>query len=492
MSASTEEPPKAAAKGVDRPAAELNGVLGVGSIVFMVVAAAAPLGVVAATFPVVISVEQSTGAPLFFTLTTVLLLLFSIGYTQMSRYVPNAGAFYSYIQAGMGRVIGTGAATLAYVSYLVLLVGSTAYFGVSASNAGRTFLHVDLPWWFWCFVGFAIAGFLGYRNVDLSARVLGVALVLETLIVIVMDVAIVAKGGHAGLSAAPLSPSNLTQGAPSLGFMFAFFCFFGFEATAVFRNEAKDPSRTVPRATYIAVVGIGVFYAATMWCVINGMGVDRAVDVSTGNPTGAVLDLARDYVAPIMRDVMLVLLLTSQFACTLSFHNVVTRYQYTMGVKRVLPPWLGVVHPKHRTPSRSSLVVSAVTIGAMALVALLGLDPVTQVFTWFSGAATLGIVAMMAMTGVAVMIFFRRHTAERGIWRTLVAPLLSSAGLFVILSLVIANFGLLVGGDGAAEWILSVLIVASFAAGLVVAVVMRRRQPSVYAALHDESETVLV
>lgn len=469
-----------------REPAALSRGLGVGAIVFMVVAAAAPLGVVAATFPIVISEEQSVGAPLIFLLVTGLLLLFTVGYTLMSRFVPNAGAFYSYIQAGMGRIVGASSAMLAYVSYLVLLIGITAYLGVSTENAAKTYLNVDLPWWVWALVAFAVVAFLGYRNVELSARILGVALILEALVVIVMDVAIIANGGQAGLTATPLAPSNLLHGAPGLGFMFAFFCFFGFEATAVFRNEAKDPSRTIPRATYIAVVSIGVFYAISIWCVIVGLGTDHAVAVTTASPETSVLELAGRYVAPVAHDVMLVLLVTSQFACTLSFHNVVTRYQFTMGQKRLLPSWLGAVSPKHLTPSRSSLVLSAMSVVATLALALAGLDPIGQIYTWLSGTATLGIIAMMVLTGVAVILFFRRHPdLESSKWRTVVAPSLATIGLLLVLVLVVTNFGLLVGDDRIVSVIVMVGLVLTLVVGAAVALRMRARRPEVYAALQD-------
>lgn len=129
-----------------------------------------------------------------------------------------------------------------------------------------------------------IISLLGYRDIEVSAKVLGVALVLEALVVLIVDFAVFVKGGDNGLSAAPLNPSHLFDGAPGLGLMFAFFAFVGFEATAVFRSEAKDPERTIPRATYIAVAIIGGLYALTSFAVANGLGVARAAAVAGAIP----------------------------------------------------------------------------------------------------------------------------------------------------------------------------------------------------------------
>jgi len=62
--------------------------------------------------------------------------------------------------------------------------------------------------------------------------------------------------------------------------MFAHASFIGFEGTAIYGEEAKDPKRTVPRATYAAVIFMGVFYAVTAWLIINAVGADRAVEVA--------------------------------------------------------------------------------------------------------------------------------------------------------------------------------------------------------------------
>lgn len=472
---------------VDGSQTLLHRGLGIGSIVFMVVAAAAPLAVVTANLPLVISASGSTAAPLYFLMATVILVLFSVGFTAMSKYVPNAGAFYSYIQAGLGPRMGIGAAALALGSYGVMLIGINAFLGVATSNLLMAFLNVDVPWWLCSLVALVSIGFLGYRDIELSSKVLGILLAAEALVVVVLNIAVVSQGGAAGLNVEPLSVSAFSTGTPSLGLMFAFFSFIGFEATAVFRNEAKDPDRTVPRATYIAVVSIGLFYAISSWAVIEGLGVGRAVDKATTDPENLIMNLAEWYVSPILTDIIQVLLVTSIFACVLSFHNVLTRYQFTLAVKGLLPKSLAMVDQKHLTPSKSSLTFSLISLAATAIIAVLGWDPFKQIYTWFSGAATLGLIALMAMTSFAVIAFFRKKECTRSTWRAVIAPGLSLIGLTVILILVIGNFSLLVGSASTAI-ILGGLLSATFVAGVVGAEVMKRSRPDRYEALTRDSQ----
>lgn len=456
--------------------------LGVGAIVFMVVAAAAPLTVVVGNIPVIIAIAGNVGTAGYFLAAGIILTLFAVGFTLMSRYVRNAGAFYSYVQAGLGRIPGVGAATLALGSYVVLLMAVNAFTGVAITNAVSHYAGVDTPWWLWGLVTFALVGMLGYRDIELSSKVLGVLLVLETLIVIVLDVGILAHGGKSGLTAEPFGTTAMFSGAPGLGIMFAFFGFFGFEATAVFRSEAKDPDRTIPRATYIAVAAIGVFYAFSAWAVIMGAGTAGAVKTAAADPENMVLNLAADYLAPVARDVTQVLLISSTLAAMLSFHNVVTRYQFTLGRNGVLPRWVGQVSTKHRAPSRSSLVVTIVSLVLLAVVALADLDPILQAYAWLSGAATLGIVGLMALTCLAVIVFFRRTDHRHSLWQTLIAPVLGLAGLLLVLILVLQNYPSLIGTTGSAI-VVALLVAAAFVTGVVIALVMRRSRPDTYRAL---------
>ena len=199
---------------------QIKRTLGVFSIVLMVVAATAPLTVVAGTQPMVMTYTENNSIPVYYLETGAILLLFSVGFTKMSGHVPNAGAFYSYIQAGLGKTMGLGAATMALLSYVLICIAVLAYLGYATANTIALFAPaIEVPWWVCAIAWWAAIAFLGYRNIDLSSKVLGVFLVLEVLSVTILDVAIIGTGGNEGLSLAPFSPSNFLSGVPGLGLM---------------------------------------------------------------------------------------------------------------------------------------------------------------------------------------------------------------------------------------------------------------------------------
>ena len=59
--------------------------------------------------PVGIGAGNGPAFPTTFALCCAILLLFAVGFCAMSRHVPNAGAFYTYIAHGFGRHAGLGA-----------------------------------------------------------------------------------------------------------------------------------------------------------------------------------------------------------------------------------------------------------------------------------------------------------------------------------------------------------------------------------------------
>src|SRR4051794_14640388 len=179
----------------------LSGRLGPGAIVFMVVAAAAPLTVIAGSGPIGIAAGNGAGYPAMYIVSAVVLFFFAVGFTAMTRHVPNAGAFYSYIGTGLGRGAGLGSALVALISYVTVQGAVYGYIGFLMNDLITGYGGPSVPWWVWTLVVLVITGVLGYRRIELSSKVLGVLLVAEVAVVLVMDAAILgAGGGDEGLS----------------------------------------------------------------------------------------------------------------------------------------------------------------------------------------------------------------------------------------------------------------------------------------------------
>lgn len=459
--------------------------LGVGAVTFLVVSAAAPLTAVAGGVPLSMLMGNGAGIPGTFLIVTAVLLVFAVGYVAMARHVANAGAFYAYTARGLGGALGGGAALIAILSYNAMQIGVLGLFGAATSGLFSGW-GLDLPWWVWSIIGIVLVGFLGYRRVDLSARILTVLVLLEYLVVLVVDAAILLKGGDSGLSLAPFTPAQMLSGAPAIGILFCFAAFIGFEATTIYSEEAREPKRTVPRATYISVLIIGVFYMVTSWLMANGAGIDMLVPTLQGlaDPTTFLFGLSDRYVGPQLTQLMNILFVSSLFAGITAFHNGVARYFYVAGREKLLPTALGVTHPRFQSPHVGSLLQSAIALAVVALFAATGQDPVLALFSWLTNVGTLGIIVLMALTSLSVVAFFRANPGlETGMARTAVLPGLACVAFIVIIFEIVINFGSLSGASGTLGWLLPSLVLVAGAAGLLLALSLRSRSPDDFARL---------
>ncbi|MEU1285973.1 APC family permease [Kitasatospora sp. NPDC005856] len=462
-----------------------RGVLGVGDIVFFVVAAAAPLTVMAGVAPFAISFG-GIGAPLAYLAIGVVLAVFAVGFTAMTRHIRNAGAFYSYITRGLGKPAGLGAAMLALFSYNAIQIGMFGAFGYFARTTADDLLGLDLPWWLWALAGVAVVWLLGYRSINLGAKVLAVLLLAETGILLLLAVAVLAKGGAHGIGLDSFAPSNAANGGMAGVLGLASAAFIGFEATAIYREEARDPDRTVPRATYLAIAFLGLFYTFITWMIIQAVGSENAVQAATDDPAGLFFTQMTAYVGSWATDIQRVLIITSLLAALLAFHNTITRYGYALGSERVLPPAFARIHPRHRSPWIGGAIQSVLAAVCVAAAALAGADPYTQFFLWVNSPGVVGILLLQALAAFAVFAFFRRDPAAAhgtSALRTVVAPLLAGLLLIGATALVCWRLDLFTGASSVVNWSLIAAVPVVFLLGVALALRIRARRPEQYARL---------
>ncbi|MBL8584808.1 MAG: APC family permease, partial [Rhizobiaceae bacterium] len=300
--------------------------LGLIAVTFMVISAAAPLTGVAGAMPIAFLLGNGSGIPGTFVFVTLLMLAFSAGYVAMSRHVTNAGAFYAYAARGLGGRAGGAVALVALVSYNAMQFG---LIGLLGGIAGGIFgeMGINLPWWGWSLIAIALVGILGYRQVDLSAKVLVFIVALEYLVVLIVDFAIIGSGGAGGLALNIFDTSAIFSGSLTVAVLFCLGSFIGFEATTIYAEEAREPQKTIPRATYLSVLMIGVFYVFTTWLMIVGVGADNLMPTLQGLPDPSLFffDLAGRYVGGPIPMIAGLLLVSSLFAALSAFHNYIAR-----------------------------------------------------------------------------------------------------------------------------------------------------------------------
>jgi amino acid transporter len=441
--------------------------VGLWGVLFLTVTGSAPISAMLFNTPISVGYGNGLATPAGFLFATIILAIFSVGYVEMSRRVTAAGGFYSFISHGLGREMGmaTGfAAVVAYSVFEVSLAGGFAYFANLKVNDWGW--NVDWPWFAFGMV--ALIGILAYLDVKISAKILGVTLILEVLILLLMDAFIFGKGGE-NIQTGALNladafkgyPGNeqlgLAAGAAGIGLFFAFWSWVGFEMAPNYGEESKDPKRIVGRAMYISVIGLGIFYVITSWAAISAYeSTDAAANQAQNDAANFFLIPTDKFVGNGAREIMSYLIITGAFACGMAFHNTAARYFYSLGREGIFPRALGRTHPRWRSPHIGSLTQTAIAAFILALFVIFigGNDPASQAYLQVYGLmAVMGVIiilAVQALVSIAIFWYFWRQGEHHWI-KTVACPLISFVGQAVVLYLLFKNIEFLGSGYGYAK-----------------------------------------
>ncbi|MFT4081489.1 MAG: APC family permease [Nocardioides sp.] len=445
-----------------------RGHLHAGHIAFFVIAAVAPLAGLAGAGPVVFA-SNGAAAPATFLLAAALFAVFSVGYVAMSRHTTNAGGFVAYIARGLGARVATAMAYVTIVAYFAIQIGMWAQFGVFMQNLALTRLHLDLPSALWTLASLSLATLIVARGVDLSIRVAGTLLALEVGCLLLFDVLVGAHGGAVHALSPTFAPAAVFGPGLGVAFLFSVNVFFGFEATVVFSEEARDPRRSVPRAIVIAICVIATLYAVSAFAVSVAVGTDTVQAAAATDPAGFMIQAMSGQVGGWFGDVVEILIVSSYLASLLSFHNMFARLLFSLGRAGVLPRYLGVISGSQGVPRRAAVTLAVVVGSLFVAFTVAGADPILVTFTWLLALATVGLLLMLATVSIAIVVFFWRSPCGENAIATRVFPSLACVGFLTVVLLSIDNYGTLLGGQGGAARLLLILLPVAALAGVWVA-----------------------
>jgi amino acid transporter len=483
--------------------------LGIPAVLAFILAGVAPLTVAAGLIPSAYATTGLTGIPAAFLVIAAILALFATGYMAMSRYITHAGAFYAFITSGLGRPLGVAAALMALLSYSYLQVALYGAFGPAAAGQAAAHLGLHASWWVWALAAWAVVSVLGLARVDITGKVLGTLTAIEIVVIAAETISGLASPAGGRLSFATLLPKALTTGGSgSFGVLavVAVLGFTGFEQAPVLAEEARNPRRTIPVTTYLALGMIGILYAGSSWAMAARAGDRHVVAAAVAQGPGLLFGLGGGALSQTAQW----LFLTSLFAAMLAFHNAVWRYAFALSREGVLPEFLSRTGA-NSVPKAASAVQSVIGLAIIAGYAITGAPPMQDLFFDLGTTGGFGILLLLALTSVAVIAFFARGAAgagagaagargagargagARGVggvggargenaWSRLIAPALAAVALTTIAVLAVQHYATLLGvpAGSPATWGLPAAYGVVAVAGLAWGLVLRARRPHVY------------
>jgi len=471
--------------------------VGLAGVLFLAVTGAAPMSAMLGNVPFAAGYGVGSYTPAAFLLATIVLTIFSIGYAAMASRVSSVGGFYSFIAQGIGREVGMSAGIASFACYSIFeasLVGLFAFFG---NDWLKVHLGINVPWLILGLIMIAVIAVLSYRDVKLSARILGIALISEVIMLFIFAFGVLAHGGHmtgeslnilhvfTPVTAQKVGTVDVPAGAAAVGIFMAFWSWVGFEMAPNYAEESRDPKRNIPRSLIISVIGLGLFYTFVSWTAVGAYPTDGdMVAKAFSDGVNFFLSPIKDFVGGWAFELMSLLILTSSFACGMAFHNTASRYLYSLGREGVLPSFVAETHDHHKSPHKASFVQSAL---AALWVILYGIgygfdDPSAQawlgVYTLFAVLGTGLLLVLQAVVSLAIIMWFRKNGGGN-VFTTVIAPAISFVVQLWLVYTLVANLATLGGTNGFATSI-PYIAAAILIVGLIWGFVLKSMNPTAY------------
>ncbi len=375
-----------------------------------------------------VAVAAGGSTPFAFLLGGAACLALAFVVVGFTRRMASAGYAYTYASRSLGKTTGFMAGWL-YAFGLLCFVPMTM--------AGVAYLLCDLlgisqSWWFPFFcVGMVLLVVLSVVRVKVTTRVQLIVAAITVLLIVIVDIAVTAKGGSSGNTLAPFTFSHTLKGGFSgvfYGIILGITSYIGFETAADFGEETANPRRAIPIAIIVSVLFAIGLYVWTTYSLTIGFGVHHGAALAA-DPS-ALKTIARQFVGGWLGTLVEIGGMLSAFFVCVGCAIASTRTMYSMGREGALPGFLGRTHPRFRTPVNASLVVAGVATVLAAFVGFgfgqvaLGGEPIT-VYYFFATLGTLAIIVVYVGLCVGGAAFFKR-TARR--WNPLTHLLVPAVG----------------------------------------------------------------
>ena len=306
--------------------------------------------------PAAVALKLGAAAPIAFVICAAAMALFVTCFALAGSRVSFTGGLYAYVEVAFGRYVGFLTAVLLYLSAVLSVAGVVTLFAGSVAAlipglngpVGRAVLM------FVIYAVLAGINILGVRAGGRAVAVVTVAKLIPLLGFVVVGLFFIQPGAIAW----PGWPDGGTLGATVLLLMFAF---VGIEVALVPSGEVKNPSRTVPRAIYCALVITTVLYIAIQLVAQGILGAELS-----SNPTAPLAEAAGRFLGDLGRTVLLAGATISAFGFVASDMLGSPRLLFALARDRTLPAWFGHLHPRYRSPD-VAIVAYAVATFAFSL-----------------------------------------------------------------------------------------------------------------------------
>lgn len=387
----------------------LKRALGVPSLVLFGMVYMVPLTV----FTTYGIVTQLTGGrlPVAYLVTLAAMVFTARSYARMSAAMPVAGSAYAYTQKSFGAPVGFLAGWSLLLDYLFLPMLNYLVIGIYMSAA-----LPSVPPWVWILIAIVVVTVLNIVGIVSVARANFLLLALQIIFIVVlvaMAASTISGYGNVDL-VAPFAGDGSVGGVSAIFAGAAILClsFLGFDAVSTLSEEAKDPTRTVPKAIMIATVVCGLIFIGLSYVSQLVFPTNTFVDVDSG-ATDVMLAAGGDF----LNIFFTAAYVAGCIGSALTSQASVARILFAMGRDGIMPRKVfGHVSARFSTPTFAILVISIISLAA------LWID-----LGFLASIVSFGALVAFSAVNLTVVKHYYFDSDERNVLNNLVLPLIGFA-----------------------------------------------------------------
>ncbi len=353
--------------------------------------------------PALMAAIVGTAGPFTFGVSVILMLFVAFAFSIFTRQFASAGSVYAFNGRALGSNYGFVSAWILSFVYLGFVCESTAitadFCQQLLDSAG---IH-NFPWPVIAVGLWGVAMLLAHRSVTVSSEIIFILEGVAVVLIAIVAVAVVVKGGHGGTgpSWTPLTNAGAGLSTIALGVVFAFSGFAGFEVAATFGEESAKATRMITAAIFGSLIVSGLIYTVFAW--IETIAIPEKQLAASSVP---LLDITRLYLNPTLAVIINIAIIISGYGATLAGVNGVTRLLFALSRDGFGARWLATTHKVHRSPSGALYLTAGLSM--VGLIVLFHATAINATFEFATYAADLILVAYL-LTVVAAFVWSLRH-----------------------------------------------------------------------------------
>jgi|SRR5579859_2448615 len=316
--------------------------------------------------------------------------VFALGWvvTLYARRYTGAGAIYDYLRR-LSPSLGLFSAGVYFLGAIFEGgAGIYLFLGLTVNADIQTYFNLDVPWWAISIVAAIIILALNHFGVRVTTRGQLTLTTLSVIPLIILAIAIIAKGGAAGNDLQAFSPTISPLSGLFGGLLFGVTLFTGFEASASLSEETAHPRRSIPIAVAGTIALSTVFYLLVVYASDIGFGLSHS---DLWAKDAAPLDtLATRYVGKWLAVLIDLALIFDMFAVASAFTATASRGFFALARHHLLPAIFSR-QSRFGTPLGGNILVFACALLVIVVTLLLRVD----VGTAFGVAAGIGAILIL-------------------------------------------------------------------------------------------------